>query len=176
MTNRSKTPYTGVTGHLERRVFEHKQGKKGEFAARYKIDRLVYFEGFGGVHAAIAREKQIKDLLRIKEDCPDRIHEPGVARPERSLVHSASISAREYIDPSSGAFRQAKDSVLRMTTPFSHPQATVILSAVCRLQSKRQSAKDLCIWNRPRPQGFKHQKVGTSTSSPSRRPSLNLPN
>lgn len=67
MTNRSKTLYTGVTEHLEPRVFEHKQGIKGEFAARYKIDRLVYFERFGDVHAAIAREKQIKDLLRIKK-------------------------------------------------------------------------------------------------------------
>jgi putative endonuclease len=67
MTNRSKTLYTGVTGHLERRVLEHRQGIKGEFAASYKIDRLVYFERFGDVHAAIAREKQIKGLLRIKK-------------------------------------------------------------------------------------------------------------
>jgi putative endonuclease len=57
MTNRSQTLYTGVTGNLERRVFEHKQGIKGEFAARYKIDRLVYFERFGDIRAAIAREK-----------------------------------------------------------------------------------------------------------------------
>ena len=41
MTNRSKSLYTGVTGNLERRVLEHKQGIKGEFAARYKIDRLA---------------------------------------------------------------------------------------------------------------------------------------
>jgi putative endonuclease len=67
MTNRSKTLYTGVTGDLERRVFEHKQGIKGEFAARYKIDRLAYFERFGDVHAAIGREKQIKGLLRMKK-------------------------------------------------------------------------------------------------------------
>jgi putative endonuclease len=67
MTNRSKTLYTGVTGNLERRTLEHKQGIKGEFAARYKIDRLVYFESFDRVHAAIAREKQIKGLLRIKK-------------------------------------------------------------------------------------------------------------
>jgi predicted GIY-YIG superfamily endonuclease len=32
MTNRSKTLYTGVTGYLERRVLEHKQGIKGDFA------------------------------------------------------------------------------------------------------------------------------------------------
>jgi putative endonuclease len=67
MTNRSKTLYTGVTGYLERRVLEHKQGIKGEFAVRYKIDRLVYFERFGDVHAAIGREKQIKGLLRMKK-------------------------------------------------------------------------------------------------------------
>jgi putative endonuclease len=67
MTNRSKTLYTGVTGYLERRVLERKKGMKGEFAARYKIDRLVYFERFGDIHAAIGREKQIKGLLRIKK-------------------------------------------------------------------------------------------------------------
>ncbi|MBS1850993.1 MAG: GIY-YIG nuclease family protein [Acidobacteria bacterium] len=67
MTNRSKTLYTGVAGDLEKRVFEHKLGIKGEFCAKYKIDRLVYFERFGDVHAAIAREKQIKGWLRIKK-------------------------------------------------------------------------------------------------------------
>ena len=59
--------HTGVTGNLETRVFEHKQGIKGQFAARYKIDRLVYFERFGDIHAAIAREKQIKGLTRTKK-------------------------------------------------------------------------------------------------------------
>jgi putative endonuclease len=58
--------YTGVTGYL-RGVLEHKQGIKGRFSARYKIDRLVYFERFGDVHTAIGREKQIKGLLRIKK-------------------------------------------------------------------------------------------------------------
>jgi putative endonuclease len=67
MTNRSKTLYTGVTGSLEQRVFEHKQGIKGEFAAKYKIYRLAYFERFGDIRAAIAREKQIKGLLRAKK-------------------------------------------------------------------------------------------------------------
>jgi putative endonuclease len=31
------------------------------------VDRLVYFERFATVHAAIAREKQINGLLRIKK-------------------------------------------------------------------------------------------------------------
>ena len=67
MTNRSKNLYTGVTGYLKRRVLEHKQGIKGEFAAQYKIDRLVYFERFEDIRKAIAREKKIKGLLRIKK-------------------------------------------------------------------------------------------------------------
>jgi predicted GIY-YIG superfamily endonuclease len=90
MTNRSKTLYTGVTGDLEKRVFEHKQGIKGEFAARYKIDRLAYFERFGDIHAAIAREKQIK---ANQKDRVDRIHESRMERPERGVVPPASVSA-----------------------------------------------------------------------------------
>jgi putative endonuclease len=39
----------------------------GEFAASYKIDRLVYFERFGDIRSAIAREKQIKGFTRIKK-------------------------------------------------------------------------------------------------------------
>jgi putative endonuclease len=66
MTNRSRTLYTGVTGDVEKRV-EHKNHTHSGFASRYKIDRLVYFERFGDIHYAIAREKQIKGLLRIKK-------------------------------------------------------------------------------------------------------------
>jgi putative endonuclease len=67
MTNRSQTLYTCVTGDIEKRVFEHKNGPHAGFTSRYKIDRLVYFERFGDIHYAIAREKQIKGLLRIKK-------------------------------------------------------------------------------------------------------------
>jgi putative endonuclease len=67
ITNRSKTLYVGVTNNLVRRVWEHKQGAGSEFAARYKLNRLVYFERFIDVRQAIAREKQIKGLLRIKK-------------------------------------------------------------------------------------------------------------
>jgi len=58
MTNRSKTLYTGVTNNLVRRVWEHKTGTGSEFAASYKIDWLVYFERFGDIHLAIARENK----------------------------------------------------------------------------------------------------------------------
>jgi putative endonuclease len=46
MTNRSKTLYTGVTNSLVRRVREHKGGSGFGFAAKYRVDRLVYFERF----------------------------------------------------------------------------------------------------------------------------------
>jgi putative endonuclease len=67
MTNRSKTLYTGVSNNLMCRVWEHKQGEGSGFCAIYKLDRLVYFEGFQYVGNAITREKQIKGWLRIKK-------------------------------------------------------------------------------------------------------------
>jgi putative endonuclease len=67
MTNRSKTLYTGVTNSLVRRVREHKVGSGSGFAAKYKLDRLAYFERFGDIRDAIEREKRIKGWLRIKK-------------------------------------------------------------------------------------------------------------
>ncbi len=67
MTNRSKTLYTGVTNNLVRRVRKHKTGTGSGFAAKYKLDRLAYFERFEDIHNAIEREKQIKGWLRIKK-------------------------------------------------------------------------------------------------------------
>ena len=67
MSNRSKTLYTGITSSLMRRVAEHKRGEGSQFTAKYRMDRLVYFERFDDVHRAIGREKEIKGLLRIKK-------------------------------------------------------------------------------------------------------------
>ncbi|MGH9680997.1 MAG: GIY-YIG nuclease family protein, partial [Candidatus Acidiferrales bacterium] len=52
---------------LLRRVAEHKQGTVAGFTARYRVPELVYFEPFGDVRLAIAREKQIKGWLRAKK-------------------------------------------------------------------------------------------------------------
>jgi len=67
MTNRSRTLYTGVANSLIRRVREHKVGIGSTFTAKYKPDRLVYFERFEDIRKAIEREKQIKGWLRIKK-------------------------------------------------------------------------------------------------------------
>jgi putative endonuclease len=60
MTNRSMTLYIGMTNDLMRRVSEHKSGTGSGFTAKYKLDRLVYFERFDDVCNALEREKRIK--------------------------------------------------------------------------------------------------------------------
>ncbi len=67
LTNKSRTLYTGVTGDLEGRVFQHKQGQGSKLTCTYKIDQLVYCETFTNSLDAIAREKQIKGWLRVKK-------------------------------------------------------------------------------------------------------------
>ena len=60
LSNKNKTVlYTGVTKDLVRRVYEHKtHADPNSFTAKYKIDKLVYFEETSDVNAAIEREKQ----------------------------------------------------------------------------------------------------------------------
>ena len=67
LTNRSGTLYIGVTNNLERRLLEHREGKAGSFTARYKVDRLLYFEETNDVSEAIAREKQLKGWTRKRK-------------------------------------------------------------------------------------------------------------
>lgn len=66
IASRSRNLYTGVTNDLERRLLEHKQGLVPGFTKRYRIGRLVYYEMFGDITAAIAREKQVKHWTRQK--------------------------------------------------------------------------------------------------------------
>ena len=69
MTNRSRSHvlYTGVTGGLVRRVFQHKNKLVEGFTSRYNLTRLVYYEQFVYPDAAIAREKEIKGWRRSKK-------------------------------------------------------------------------------------------------------------
>jgi putative endonuclease len=54
------TLYIGVTGDLVRRVYQHKEKLVKGFTKKYDVTRLVYFEQFGEIGAAIRREKQLK--------------------------------------------------------------------------------------------------------------------
>src|SRR5437660_2672282 len=67
MASRSRVLYTGVTNDLARRVNEHKRSLTPGFTSRYRITRLVYFEEFGDVRDAIAREKQLKGWVRARK-------------------------------------------------------------------------------------------------------------
>ena len=67
MASASRVLYVGVTGNLVRRVWEHKNKRVPGFTARYRVTELVYFEAFGDIRVAIAREKQIKGWLRARK-------------------------------------------------------------------------------------------------------------
>ena len=78
MTNYSQTSfYIGVTGNLQKRVWEHKNKFVEGFTKKYNIDRLVYYELTDSVETAINREKQLKRWHRdwkinlIKEMNPE---------------------------------------------------------------------------------------------------------
>ena len=67
MSNTSKMLYAGVTGDLNTRVLRHRAKLTDGFTKTYNIHRLIYFEAFGHIRDAIAREKQIKGWVRSKK-------------------------------------------------------------------------------------------------------------
>ncbi len=67
VASRSMVLYTGVTSDLEKRVWQHKNKAHPGFTARYDVDRLMHWEFYETIDAAIAREKQIKGWLRKKK-------------------------------------------------------------------------------------------------------------
>jgi putative endonuclease len=67
MASASRRLYIGVTGHLLRRVQQHRVGEFKGFSKKYQMKRLVYAEATSDVHAAIRREKQLKGWLRSKK-------------------------------------------------------------------------------------------------------------
>ena len=63
-SRRNGTLYTGVTTHLLRRVWEHREGVLEGFTKTYNVKRLVWFEQHASILEAIAREKSIKRWRR----------------------------------------------------------------------------------------------------------------
>ena len=82
MSSPSQTLYAGVTNNLDRRVFEHREGKPGSFTARYRVNRLVYVEIFEYIDRAIAREKEIKKMTRRAKMKLIKSMNPAVEGPE----------------------------------------------------------------------------------------------
>jgi putative endonuclease len=67
LASRSRVIYVGMTAFLMSRVLNHRAGEGGTFTQKYRIHRLVCYEIFHSVAAAIARETEIKKWRREKK-------------------------------------------------------------------------------------------------------------
>ena len=61
------TLYVGVTSDLIKRIYQHKNKLIEGFTKKYGVDKLGYYEIYGDIESAIAREKQIKAGSRKKK-------------------------------------------------------------------------------------------------------------
>ena len=59
--------FVGVTTDLKKKVSQHKQGAFEDFAKRFKVNHLVYYEVTADSLDAITREIQLKDYSRKKK-------------------------------------------------------------------------------------------------------------
>jgi len=60
----NSTLYIGVTNNIQRRIFEHREGKVDSFTRKYRLHRLIYYEEYKSIEEAIEREKQLKNWHR----------------------------------------------------------------------------------------------------------------
>ena len=63
-SGRNGTLYIGVTNDLARRASQHRTGSGSAFAAKYGVNKLVWYESYNDVNDAIRREKQLKKWER----------------------------------------------------------------------------------------------------------------
>ena len=65
ISEKDKLFYTGCTNNLKRRLEEHNEKlNPNSFSAKYNLIYLIYYEKYGWIQQAIAREKEIKLLRR----------------------------------------------------------------------------------------------------------------
>src|SRR3954452_8167640 len=65
MSNRRDgTLYLGVTSNLSLRIWQHRQGRGGDFTRKYALTRLVYYERHEDIRDAIQRERTLKHWIR----------------------------------------------------------------------------------------------------------------
>ncbi len=67
LSSLSGTLYTGITNSIYKRTLQHKNKETPGFTSKYDVSRLVYYEVFRDVLAAIRREKEIKGWTRKKK-------------------------------------------------------------------------------------------------------------
>jgi len=77
LSSTTGTLYIGVTSDLYTRIQQHRQGTFEGFSKTYGCTRLLYYEQFVDIRAAIAREKQLKGWRREKKLNLIRISNPN---------------------------------------------------------------------------------------------------
>jgi putative endonuclease len=76
LASKSRVLYVGVTNSIVRRTFEHKSRAHASFTKRYCITKLVYFEVWTDIRAAITREKVLKRWTRKRKAALIERHNP----------------------------------------------------------------------------------------------------
>ncbi|MCU1311390.1 MAG: Excinuclease subunit domain protein [Candidatus Angelobacter sp.] len=106
---------------MMKRLDQHREAGPDTFVGRYHATRLVYFEVFQDVRAAIAREKEIKGWSRMKKE---------------ELVRSANP---EWKDLSAGWENRSSEGgcrILRTIPTSSRAYACSVLSLSARWRSE----------------------------------------
>lgn len=148
LASRSRNLYTGVTNDLQSRVLQHRQGLS-EFTARYRVFRLVYFEEFGDIRQAIAREKEIKGWRREKKIRLIESHNPTWTDLAEQLPAKHRKADPSHRSPKSGErVRDDNRSLARATepptpTPGNRSSATASAPAPRVIPNRASSPFDL---------------------------------
>ena len=87
--------YIGLTNSIIRRILEHKYGFGSYFTRRYKIKYLVYYESYGYINDAEAREKELKKWRRDKKFSLIKSQNYSMKDLSGGLIRDYGISKRE---------------------------------------------------------------------------------
>jgi putative endonuclease len=144
LANRSRNLYTGVTGNLEPRMVEHRQGLTPGFTTRYRIFRLVYFEFFSDVRTAIAREKEIKGWRREKKiwlinrnnptwaDLAEKLpHQYQIKEPPKQIPHPRSPKPGDRVRDDNARSIRHTAGVSYPSRRSRHYQLQIAAAGVC---------------------------------------------
>ena len=94
MTNRPNgIIYVGVTNDIARRAWEHREGLVDGLTKRYGLKRLVYYERFESIVAAIQAREEHQALFARLEGAVDPGDEPRMGRPLRDALRTKSWMA-----------------------------------------------------------------------------------
>jgi predicted GIY-YIG superfamily endonuclease len=86
LTNKSGTLYTGVTGNLKKRLWQHKTKEVEGFTKKYNIDRLIYYDDLQQRVVGYHERKADQGLGAPAESGTHRFNEPRMARSKRRVV------------------------------------------------------------------------------------------